>query len=114
MSTDYKERRDSITMDESLDDSSVPSTCPSGTTGTSEPEKKQNEGKGEPDEKTSSLDEEVTGDVELESKEGKSFTVRKKYVTISTLVKTVLEEDTSATSTKIPGVSTRVLARIVE
>jgi hypothetical protein len=59
-------------------------------------------------------EEEVTGSIKLVSKDKKEFTVEKKFAQVSTLVKTTLEQDTTATEVPIPGVTSGTLARVIE
>jgi S-phase kinase-associated protein 1 len=56
-----------------------------------------------------------TGPLKLVAKDGKtSFEVDKKHAFVSNLVKTSLENDTSASSLDIPGVSGPILEKVVE
>jgi len=59
-------------------------------------------------------EEEATGSVKLISKDKKEFTVEKKFAQISTLVKTTLEQDKSATEVPIPGVTSAILAKVID
>ncbi len=62
------------------------------------------------------LDEEVSGGVEitLRSKDNKEMKILKSWAFVSNLVKTSLENDTSATSVDILGVESKVLEQIVK
>ena len=73
----------------------------------SEPEKKKEEEGGLDDEET-------TGDITLTSHGGEKITISKKFAVISNLVKTALEQDQSAGDVPIPGVTTPILAKVVE
>jgi len=79
------------------------------------PVEKEKKEKAKDGEVVSGLDEEeATGTVKLISKDKKEFTVEKKFAQISTLVKTTLEQDTSATEVPIPGVTSAILAKVIE
>jgi S-phase kinase-associated protein 1 len=54
------------------------------------------------------------GDIQLESKDKKEFTVVRKHAYVSTLVKTTLEQDKEAIKVPLPGVSAATLARVIE
>jgi len=60
-----------------------------------------------------SLDEE-TGSIKLVSKDGKEYSVEKKYVFISTLVKTSLETDPTASEVPMLGVKGEILSKVVD
>jgi len=60
-----------------------------------------------------SLDDEQ-GTIKLQSKDGKEFIVEKKHAFISTLVKTSLDTDASASEVPMPGVKGDILAKVVE
>jgi len=79
-----------------------------------EVEKKGEEKKKEGGDEVGLDVEEVTGTIKLVSKDKKEFTVEKKYAQISTLVKTTLEQDTSASEVPIPGVTSGTLGRVLE
>jgi len=59
-----------------------------------------------------SLDD-VTGTLKLVSKDKKEFDVERKHAFVSTLVKTSLETETTATEVPIPGVSSAILAEVI-
>jgi S-phase kinase-associated protein 1 len=59
-----------------------------------------------------SLDD-VTGTLKLVSKDKKEFDVERKYSFVSTLVKTSLDTDPTATEVPIPGVSSAILAEVI-
>lgn len=59
-----------------------------------------------------SLDE-VTGTLKLTSKDKKEFEVQRKDSFVSTLVKTSLDTDPSATEVPIPGVSSAILVEVI-
>ena len=52
--------------------------------------------------------------IELLSKDGKTFVLLKKNALISTLVKTSLDTDISATQVPIPGVQSEILEKLIE
>jgi len=60
-----------------------------------------------------SLDDE-SGNIKLNSKDGKDFQVDKKYAWVSNLVKTSMEQDTAATEIPMPGVKGDVLSKVVD
>jgi hypothetical protein len=55
----------------------------------------------------------MTGDIDLVSKEDKRFLVPKLHAVISTLVKTALATDPTATEVHLPGVSSVALQEVV-
>ena len=59
-----------------------------------------------------SLDD-VTGTLKLISKDKKEFEVERKHAFVSTLVKTSLDTDASATEVPIPGVASSILTEVV-
>jgi ribosomal protein L12E/L44/L45/RPP1/RPP2 len=59
-----------------------------------------------------SLDD-VTGTLKLVSKDKKEFDVERKHAFVSTLVKTSLDTDSTATEVPIPGVSSAILAEVI-
>jgi S-phase kinase-associated protein 1 len=59
-----------------------------------------------------SLDD-VTGTLKLVSKDKKEFEIERKNAFVSTLVKTSLDTDASATEVPIPGVTSAILAEII-
>jgi len=59
-------------------------------------------------------EEELTGTVQLVSKDKKEFKVEKKWAAISALVKTTLEQESTATSVPILSVSSSTLTQVVE
>jgi S-phase kinase-associated protein 1 len=59
-----------------------------------------------------SLDD-VTGTLKLVSKDKKEFEVERKHAFVSTLVKTSLDTDATATEVPIPGVSSAILAEVI-
>ena len=59
-----------------------------------------------------SLDD-VTGTLKLVSSDKKEYEVERKYTFVSTLVKTSLDTDASATEVPIPGVKSGILAEVV-
>jgi len=61
-----------------------------------------------------SLDDDTSKPLKLTSKDKKEFTVEKKHAFISTLIKTSLETDTTATDVPIPGVTGAILEKVVE
>lgn len=75
---------------------------------------KKEEKKKEGDEMEGLDSEEPTGTIKLVSKDKKEFVLEKKHSLISTLVKTTLEQDTTATEVPLPGVGSETLTRIVE
>jgi len=67
------------------------------------------------DPKVESLDEgDSSGSLKLTSKDGKSFDVDRKNAFISTLVKTGLDTDASATEVPIPGVKSEILEEVIK
>jgi len=60
-----------------------------------------------------SLDDDV-GTIKLVSKDGKDFSLEKKYVFISTLVKTSLETDATASEVPMLGVKGDILSKVVD
>jgi len=76
-----------------------------------------NKAKDEKEKKTEvgGLDQPESGPLKLVAKDGKtSFEVDKKHAFVSNLVKTSLENDASASSLDIPGVSGPILEKVVE
>jgi len=62
-----------------------------------------------------SLDDDASsGTIKLTSKDGREFTVQKKYAFISNLVKTSMDQDASASDIPMPGVKGDILAKVVE
>jgi S-phase kinase-associated protein 1 len=62
-----------------------------------------------------SLDAPVTeGSIKLVSKDGKDFTVERKYAFLSNLIRTTLESDAAATEMPLPGVTGDVLTKVIE
>jgi hypothetical protein len=61
-----------------------------------------------------SLDDDGGAELKLISKDGKDFSVPKKFAFISTLVKTSIEGDASANELEMPGVRGEILSRVVE
>jgi S-phase kinase-associated protein 1 len=59
-----------------------------------------------------SLDD-VTGNIKLTSKDKKEFDIEKKHAFVSTLIKTTLDTDTSATEVPIPGVNAVILTEVI-
>jgi len=62
----------------------------------------------------SGLDSDEGTIIKLLSKDGKDFSVDKKYAYISNLVKTSLDADPNATEIPMPGVKADILGKIVE
>ncbi|GAB5363804.1 hypothetical protein AAMO2058_000914400 [Amorphochlora amoebiformis] len=61
------------------------------------------------------LDGEVDNvEIVLKSKDGKEYTVVRKYAFVSTLVKTGLENDRAAKEIPVPGVEGKILEKVVE
>jgi len=61
-----------------------------------------------------SLDEEEGGSLRLKSKDEKTFEVERKNAFISTLVKTSLENEKTASEVPIPGVKSEILEKVIE
>jgi S-phase kinase-associated protein 1 len=59
-------------------------------------------------------DDSSSGTIKLTSKDGREFSVQKKFAFISNLVKTSLDQDPSASDVPMPGVKGDVLSKIVE
>jgi len=59
-----------------------------------------------------SLDD-VTGSLKVVSKDKKEFDVERKHAFISTLIKTSLDTDPSATEVPIPGVASNILVEVI-
>lgn len=71
--------------------------------------------KKEPDVGALSLDDgDEDGSLKLTSKDGKEFEVERKFSLISTLVKTTLDTDASATEVPIPGVKSDILELVIQ
>ena len=74
-------------------------------------EKKKEEKKEESE--TGLDEEEATGTIKLIAKDKREFSVEKKFVCISTLVKTTLEQDKAAAEVPIPGVTSGILMHVI-
>jgi S-phase kinase-associated protein 1 len=59
-----------------------------------------------------SLDD-VTGTLKLVSKDKKDYEIERKHAFVSTLVKTSLDTDATATEVPIPGVASAILAEVI-
>jgi len=79
---------------------------------TASTEVKKDDSKKEGDVGSLSLDD-VTGGLKIVSKDKKEFDIEKKHAFISTLIKTSLDTDPSATEVPIPGVASAILVEVI-
>jgi hypothetical protein len=80
----------------------------------SQPESKDKKEKKEEEEPRGLDDEAPVGTIKIISKDKKDFVVEKRNAWISVLVKSTLDQDSSATELPIPGVMSDILEKVIE